>query len=248
MAYCYETNTCGSCINPYSFQCSSNVYSTVTTSCSNATTIQLYQQSTYSNAQYQIVAQWTVTSTGAGYQQIVANSIANMMNRTALVGDILAFQGLSMGKIISTGGTSDYRCIIPTIASNMFTCSVGNLSLSTNYQYLLQVTIIQAVQIAPLAIYNDVGYFNVQGTITQNNVTSYSVSTVLPIVYGIQWIEITGPSQVHSNVPVTFILNLYPVSKYDYIFQIVLFLFYMIIFIFFLLLFRCNSSVIFMVY
>ncbi|CAF4329521.1 unnamed protein product, partial [Rotaria magnacalcarata] len=101
--------------------------------------------------------------------------------------------GLFIGKEISTDSTTDYRCINPTIASNAFTCSVGSLSSnSTTYRYLLQTTIIQAVQIAPMTMYNNVGTFNVQGTITQNNVTSYSASAMLPVWCTIDWIEVIG--------------------------------------------------------
>ncbi|CAF5104592.1 unnamed protein product, partial [Rotaria magnacalcarata] len=113
--YCYDTNTCGNCLSPYSLQCSSNIYSTMTQSCANVTLTQRYQQSTYSGANFQIIAQWTVTTGGAGYQQIIANSTVNMMNRTVLVGDILALNGLFIGKEISTDSTTDYRCINPTI-------------------------------------------------------------------------------------------------------------------------------------
>jgi len=138
-----------------------------------------------------------------------------MMNRTALVGDILAFKGPYIAKEISIDTTQDYRCISPTISGNTFTCSVGNLSSSnTLYRYLLQITIIQSIQIAPNALFYDPGILNVQGTITQDNVTSYSASTFLPVVYGINWIEITGPSSASANIIVSFITNVYPVSKY----------------------------------
>jgi len=138
-----------------------------------------------------------------------------MMNRTALVGDILAFKGPYIAKEISIDTTQDYRCISPTISGNTFTCSVGNLS-SNNilYRYLLQITIIQSIQIAPNAFFNDPGILNVQGTITQDNVTSYSASTILPVIYGINWIEIIGPSSASANTIVSFITNVYPVSKY----------------------------------
>ncbi|CAM4771183.1 unnamed protein product [Rotaria magnacalcarata] len=211
--YCYDTNTCGNCLSPYSLQCSSNIYSTMTQSCANVTLTQRYQQSTYSGANFQIIAQWTVTTGGAGYQQIIANSTVNMMNRTVLVGDILALNGLFIGKEISTDSTTDYRCINPTIASNAFTCSVGSLSSnSTTYRYLLQTTIIQAVQIAPMTVYNNVGTFNVQGTITQNNVTSYSASAMLPVWCTIDWIEVIGPSLANVNVIKSFIVNIYPAN------------------------------------
>jgi hypothetical protein len=137
------------------------------------------------------------------------------MNQTALVGDILAFQGPYIAKEISIDSTQDYRCITPTISSNAFTCTVGNLSSNnTQYRYLLQITIIQAVQIAPNMIYSNTGNYNVQGTITQNNVTSFSASAILPVVDGIQWIEIIGPSTASINVILSFVVNVYPVSKY----------------------------------
>jgi len=215
MIYCYDSNTCGNCANPYSLQCTSSIYSTISRSCVNATLNQRYQQSKYSSVQYQIIAQWTITTGGAGYQQIIANSISNMMNRTALVGDILAFNGPYIAKEISIDTTQDYRCISPTISGNIFTCSVGSLSSNnTQYRYLLQITIIQSIEIAPNALFYDVGILNVQGTITQDNVTSYSASTILPVIYGINWIEIIGPSSASSNIILSFITNIYPISKY----------------------------------
>ncbi|CAM2704890.1 unnamed protein product [Rotaria socialis] len=209
--YCYDTNTCGNCLSPYSLQCSSNIYSTMTQSCANATLTQRYQQSIYSGVNFQIVAQWAVNTGGAGYQQIIANSTVNMMNRTVLVGDVLALKGQFIGKEISTDNTTDYRCINPTIASNAFTCSVGSLSSnSTTYRYLLQTTIIQAIQIAPITMYNSVGFFDVQGRITQNNVTSYSASAMLLVECNIDWVEIIGPSLGNINVMNSFIANIYP--------------------------------------
>jgi hypothetical protein len=215
MIYCYDSNTCGNCGNPYSLQCPSSTYSSISHSCVNATLNQRFQQSKYSGVQFQIIAQWTITTGAAGYQQIVTNSTTNMMNRTALVGDILAFQGLYIAKEISSDSTQDYRCITPTISGNTFTCSVGSLSsTNTTYRYLLQTTIIQAIQIAPITTYYDAGNYNVIGTITQNNVTSFSASTILPVVYGIIWIEVVGPSTGNINVMVTFTVNIYPASKH----------------------------------
>jgi len=212
--YCYSSNTCGSCSNPYSVQCSATTYSTITHLCDNTTSNQRFQQSTYSNAQFQIIAQYAITTTGAGYQQIIANT-SSTINQTALVGDILAFSGPYIAKVIPTDTTQDYRCIAPTISSNAFTCSVGSLSANgTAYRYLLQTTIIQAVQIAPTMIYSIAGTYNVQGTITQNNVTSFSSSAMLPVVYGIIWIEVVGPTIINVNVLTTFVANIYPVSKY----------------------------------
>jgi hypothetical protein len=214
MIYCYDANTCGNCANPYSLQCSPSIYSTISRSCVNESLTQRYQQSTYSSAQFQIIAQWPITTAGAGYQQIVANSAPNMMNRTALVGDILAFQGLFMAKEISTDTTQDYRCITPTIAASAFTCSVGSLSSNgTTYRYLLQTTIIEGIQIAPIYSYSIAGFFSVQGTIIQNAM-SYSASTILPVVYDIIWIEVVGPSTASVNVLSTFTAIIYPPSKY----------------------------------
>jgi hypothetical protein len=137
-----------------------------------------------------------------------------MMNHTALVGDILAFKGLFIAKEMSTDTTEDYRCISPVISANAFTCSVGSLSSNnTKYRYLLQITIIQSIQISPIYMFYSVGVFNVQGTITQNNAVSYSASTTLPVIYGIDWIEVDGPSTGNVNVMTTFIANIYPPSK-----------------------------------
>ncbi|CAF3507643.1 unnamed protein product [Rotaria sordida] len=213
LTYCYNTNTCGSCTNPYSLQCSTNIYSTITHLCVNTTLTQRFQQSTYSNVQFEIIAQWTITTTGINYQQIIANSSLNMMNKTALVGDILAFKGLYIAKNIAIDGTEDYRCLNPTIASNIFTCSIGSLSSNnTKYRYLLQTTIIQAIQIAPNTIYDNVGYYSVEGQLTQNNLTTYSASTILPVIYGIESINITGPSVTNVNATVTFQANIYPAN------------------------------------
>jgi hypothetical protein len=210
--YCYSSNTCGSCSNPYSVQCSAT-YSTITHLCDNTTSTQRFQQSTYSNAQFQIIAQYTITTTGAGYQQIIANT-SSTINQTALVGDILAFSGPYIAKVIPTDTTQDYRCVTPTISSNAFTCTIGNLSANgTAYRYLLQTTIIQAVQIAPTMIYANAGTYSVQGTITQNNVGSFSTSTLLPVVYGINWIQVVAPSSVNLNVMFTVTVNVYPSSK-----------------------------------
>jgi len=215
MIYCYDTNTCGNCANPYAVQCPSSIYSTISRSCVNASLTQRFQQSAYSNVQFGIIAQWTIITTGAGYQQIIANTTANMMNQTALVGDILAFKGPYIAKEISIDSTEDYRCISPTITGTTFTCSIGNLSSNnTQYRYLLQTTIIQAIQIAPNTIYYNAGYYSVQGTITQKNITSLPASAILPVVYGIQSIEIVGPSTGNINVIISFIANIYPVSKY----------------------------------
>jgi hypothetical protein len=138
-----------------------------------------------------------------------------MMNQTAFVGDILAFRGPYIAKEVSVDSTQDYRCITPTISSSAFTCTTGSLSSNnTQYRYLLQITIIQAVQIAPNMIYSYTGNFNIQGTITQNNVTTYSTSAILPVVYGIQWVEIIGPPSASTNVISPFVANVYPVSKY----------------------------------
>ncbi|CAF4157649.1 unnamed protein product [Rotaria sp. Silwood2] len=213
LSYCYDTNTCGNCTNPYSVQCSTNIYSTITHSCVNASLTQRFQQSTYANAQFEIIAQWTISTTGTNYQQIIENLSLNMTNLTAIVGDILAFQGLYIAKSISIDGTEDYQCITPTITSNIFTCSIGNLSSNgTKYRYLLQTTIVQAIQIAPNTMYDNVGYYSVEGRLTQNNLTTYSTSTILPIVYGFASTQIIGPSLASVNETVTFIVNLYPVN------------------------------------
>ncbi|CAF1178747.1 unnamed protein product [Adineta steineri] len=208
--YCYDANTCGTCANAYSLQCSSSVYSTVSRSCVNETSSQRYQQSIYSGAQFQIVATYPITTTGAGYQQIIANS-SSTMNQTALVGDILAFQGPYIAKEMTTDTTQDYRCITPTISSSQFTCSIGNISSSgSTYRYLLQVTIIEAVQIAPNMIYYATGNYNITSSITQNNVTSLSASTILPVVDGIDWIEIVAPATSNINIMLSFVANVYP--------------------------------------
>ncbi len=137
------------------------------------------------------------------------------MNQTALVGDILAFKGQYIAQVIPTDTTQDYRCITPTISSNAFTCTIGSLSANgTAYRYLLQTTIIQAIQIAPTMIYSNVGNYNVQGTITQNNVGSFSTSTILPVLYGIDWIQVVAPTSANINVMFTVTVNLYPSSKY----------------------------------
>ena len=215
MIYCYESNICGNCISPYSSQCGANAYSTINRLCNTTNSSHRFQQSKYSGVQFSIVAQWTINTAGAGYQQIVANTVVNLMNTTALVGDILGFTGPYIAKTVSVDSTEDYRCITPTITMGTFTCTIGSLSSNgTQYRYLLQITIIQAVQIAPNTMFNYAGNFNVQGTITQANVTSFSTSTILPVAYGIEWIEIIGPSTSNINVPCSFIANIYPVSKY----------------------------------
>jgi hypothetical protein len=176
----------------------------------NASAAQRVQSSVYGGAQFQIVAQWAASPPGAGYMQMTANATSLVTNRTAMVGDFLGFQGTFIGKQISTDGTADYRCTSPTIVSGVFTCAVASLSSNgTNYRYLLQT-----IQIAPIISYDDVGNFNVQGTVTQRNVTSFSTSTILPVIYGIDWIEIVGPASVSANVMVTFTANVYPSSKY----------------------------------
>ena len=140
-----------------------------------------------------------------------------MTNRTAMVGDILGFKGAFIAKEISTDGTADYRCTSPSIVSNAFTCAVASLSANgTNYRHLLQTTIVQAIQIAPIMSYDNVGNFNVQGTLTQRMLTSFSTSTILPVIYGIDWIEVVGPVTVSVSVIVTFTANVYPPSKHLY--------------------------------
>lgn len=141
------------------------------------------------------------------------------MNRTALVGDILGFGGLFIAKTVSTDSTEDYRCVTPTIASSEFTCTTASLSSNnTRYQYLLQATIIQGVQIAPIAKFNNAGDYYVQGTLTQANATSVSASSVLSVVTGIEWIEIAGPSTANVNIESSFVATVYPPSKYPGIF------------------------------
>ncbi|UJR27333.1 hypothetical protein I4U23_008626 [Adineta vaga] len=209
MIYCYDTNTCGNCASPYNLQCTTSVYSTITRTCVNATVSQRFQQSLYSSAPFQIIATFSTTTSGSGYQQIIANSSLTS-NQTAMVGDILAFNGLYIAKEISSDSTQDYRCITPSITTSL-TCNVGSLSSNnTPYRYLLQATIIQAVQIAPTMLYYTPGSYSVQGTVTQNNVTSFSSSTILPVVYGIEWVEIVGPSTSSVNVMTSFIANVYP--------------------------------------
>lgn len=183
----------------------------------NASAAQRVQSSVYGGIQLQIIAQWAYTSVGAGYVQITVNGTSPMTNRTAMVGDILGFQGAFIAKEISTDGTADYRCSSPSIVSNAFTCTVANLSANgTNFRHLLQTTIVQAIQIAPIISYDDVGNFNVQGTLTQRNVSSFSTSTILPVIYGINWIEVVGPASVSANVRVIFTANVYPPSKQFY--------------------------------
>lgn len=218
MIYCYEQNTCGYCNSPYSLQCGAGAYSTISHLCNGTNPSQRFQQSNYNGVQFSIVAQWTANPAGPGYQQIIANSVVNMMNTTALVGDILAFQGLNVAKTMSSDSTEDYRCVLPAITSG-FTCTTASLSSNnTQYRYLLQITIIQAIQIAPNTMFSYAGNFNVQGTITQANVTSFSTSTILPVVYGIEWIEIIGPSTSDVNILSSFIANIYPASKYLHLF------------------------------
>ena len=171
----------------------------------------------YNSAQYQIVAQFGPTSAAIGYQQIVANT-ASTMNITAMVGDILAFQGPYIAKEISTDSTQDYRCASPTISSNQFTCTVSSLSSNnTAYHYLLQATIIQPIHIAPTMFYYTPGDYNIVASVTQGNVTTYSLSTILPVVYGIDYIEVVGPSGGSVNVLTTFVVNVYPTSESELI-------------------------------
>jgi hypothetical protein len=212
--YCYDTNTCGTCLKSYSLQCLSTTYSTISQTCVNNTASQRVGPSAYSGVQFEIVAQWNFVSTGSGYNQIIANTSLNMMNRTALVGDILAFQGPFIAKVQSSDGTTDQRCINPTIVSNIFTCAVGNISSTSSIQrYLLQATVIQSVQISPLVIYPNTGDYNVQGTIIQRNSTTSIVSTILPVVYGIVWIEVIGPAISDINKMLTFRAKIYPPSR-----------------------------------
>ena len=126
--YCYDRNTCGNCTDPYSLQCSNGVYSTVAHLCVNTTSTQRFQQSLYSGAQFEIIAQWTILTTSIGYQQMIDNSTLNMTSQMANVGDILAFKSLNIGKKVSSDETEDYRCIFPIIINNTFICSIGNLS------------------------------------------------------------------------------------------------------------------------
>ena len=212
---------CGLCAAPYTLQCSGSVYSTISRACVNATASQRVQPSVYGATQFQVVAQWTFPSSAAGYVQITANATSAMTNHTAMVGDFLGFQGPFIGKAVSTDGTTDYRCIGPGTVTGVFTCTVGNVSSNgTNYHHFLQTTIIEAIQIAPIIMYNDVGNFNVQGTVTQRNVTSFSTSTILPVIYGIDWIDVVGPPTVSVSVTATFTANVYPPSKQRYMREI----------------------------
>lgn len=213
--YCYSSNTCGSCTAPYTLTCSTNQYSTAAQSCVNGTSVQRFRESIYNGVQFQIVAQWSFSAAGAGYNQIIANSSLTMINTTAMVGDLLGFQTTVMGKEMTLDGTVDYRCITPSISGNLFTCTVGNISSnSSTYRYLLQATVVQPIQIAPLIKYNEPGNFNVQGIIVQRNASTFSTSTILPVVYGIESVEITGPSSASVNVMTTFLATLSPASKY----------------------------------
>jgi hypothetical protein len=218
MIYCYDANACGNCASPYASQCSMNAYSTISRTCDNTTLSQRIQPSKYSGVQFVTVAQWTIIPSGATYNQIIANSTSDV-NRTALVGDILGFAGLSIAKEISTDGSQDYRCTSSATFVGQFTCSVANLSSNgTTYRYILQTTIIQAIQIAPINIFYNIGNFNVQGTLTQDNVTTFSSSAILPVVYGIEWIDLVAPATANVNVMISFLANIYPVSKYlDYL-------------------------------
>lgn len=174
----------------------------------------------YNSAQYQIVAQFGPTAATVGYQQILANT-ASTMNLTAMVGDILAFQGPYIAKEISTDSMQDYRCVAPTISSSQFTCTAGNLSSNnTAYHYLLQATIIQPVHISPTMFYNTPGYYSILGSVTQANVTTYSSSSNLPVIYGIDWVEVVGPSGGNINILTTFTVNVYPASKSELILDI----------------------------
>ena len=47
-----------------------------------------------------------------------------------------------------------------------------------------------------------------------NNITSLLASTVLPVIYGIERIEIIGPSSAGISVVSTFTVNIYPASKF----------------------------------
>lgn len=213
--YCYSSNACGSCTSPYALTCSSNQYSTGTQDCVNATSTSRFQASAYNGVQFQIVAQWSYSSSGAQYNQIVANSSSTMINTTAMVGDFLGFQGTNMAKEQSLDGSMDYRCTNPIVSGSMFACTVANISLnSSTYRYLLQATVVQPVQMAPIVMYYDAGNFNIQGTITQRNVSSFTVSTILPVVYGIDSVEILGPASASINVMSRFTARLSPISKF----------------------------------
>ena len=93
MIYCYDTNQCGTCTEPYALQCPSSIYSTLARTCVNTTVTNRVQPGVYNGVQFQIIAQWTIPATGPNYYQIIANSSATMMNQTGLVGDVLGFQG-----------------------------------------------------------------------------------------------------------------------------------------------------------
>lgn len=211
-SYCYDSNTCGTCSSPYALQCSTYTYSLVDHLCYNTSASQRYQSSVYSSAQFEIIAQWSFAAAGAGYQQIIANTTGNMLNRTAFIGDILAFKGTNLAKVISDDTTEDYRCT--SASGSPFTCTIASLSSNnTKFHYLLQITVIQAVQIAPLMMYYGTGDYNVQGTITQHNVTSYSASAILPVLFGIEAVEIVGPTAGNINVMISFMAQLSPPSN-----------------------------------
>ena len=215
LIYCFNENTCGSCDTPYTVQCSTGVYSTVTGDCVNATGSQRFHLSKYNNAQYMIVAQWVVGTPVVGYQQILTNSTANMINRTAQVGDILGFMSTGLGKEMTSDGTQDYRCVASSIINGAFACAAANLTTnSTTYRFFLQMTITKSTDISPQIMYMEAGNYNVAGTITQNNATSLSLSTVLPVVYGIDWIEVVGPPSINLNTMVSFVAHVYPASEY----------------------------------
>lgn len=136
-----------------------------------------------------------------------------MINRTASVGDMLAFKGVNLAKIISDDTTEDYRCT--SASGSPFTCTIASLSSNnTKYHYLLQMTVIQPVEIAPLMMYYGIGDYQVHGTITQHGVTSYSASAILPVLFGIESVEIVGQITGNINVMLSFMAQLYPISKF----------------------------------
>jgi hypothetical protein len=105
----------------------------------------------YSGAPYQAVASVVYTPPGPGYQQIVANISANMMNQTVDVGDLLAFSGMDVAKEMSTDGTTDFKCNNIISVGISFNCAVDSVSSNgTAIRHLAQLTVVQPVQLGPM--------------------------------------------------------------------------------------------------
>lgn len=213
--YCYSSNACGSCGATFSTQCTGSIFSTAKGQCLNGNSSQRIQSSQYSSVSFQIITSWYISTPSIGYQQISLSSSPNAGNITAMPGDILGFKSTDLAYESSDDSTEDYRCVNPTVSASSFSCSPSRISNNASaYRHLLQATVIQGVQISPNTQFDAPGIFNVQGTVRQTNLTSLSASSILTVVQGIDWIDVTGPSVINLNTMASIVANVYPPSKF----------------------------------